>query len=373
MDKRKRNLLIIDNTSRSRNLLKDSLRDHFMCFDVDTGEKGLKVVTEVGKRLSAVLINLVMSRVSAVTILQEMNKAGLIPGLPVIVLVAAKAADEEKECYQLGAMDVIHKPYDPSSVLRHIRRAIEIQERVKKDSTGADPVSVLSRMIMQQSRALERQKDNNDHIVDAICSIVEFRHLESGFHMQRIREFTRILASLVMNNYPEYGITPDSIDIIVQAAAWHDIGKIVIPDAIILKPGKLTADEFDVMKSHTTRGAEILETMLDKEDTELFRICSDVARHHHEKFDGGGYPDKLVGDAISMPSQICGLADIYDALNSDRSYKAAVSPDRAFEMIVGGETGAFNPKLLNCFKMGRAELEGYAVRTREEEKAQLEG
>ncbi len=371
-DKRKRNILIIDNTSRSRNLLKDSLRDHFMCFDVDTGEKGLKVVTEAGTRLSAVLINLVMSRVSAVTLLQEMNKQKLIPGLPVIVMLPAKAEEEEKQCYGLGAVDIIHKPYDPTSVVRHIRSAIDLAERLKKDSTGADPVSVLSRIIMQQSRDIERQKDNNNHIVDAICTIVELRHLESGFHMQRIREFTRILASLIMNNYPEYGITPDQIDIIVQAAAWHDIGKIVIPDAIIMKPGKLTADEFDVMKSHTTRGAEILGNMLDKNDTRLFSICSDVARHHHEKYDGGGYPDRLSGDTISMPAQICGLADIYDALNSDRAYKSAVPPDRAFEMIVSGETGAFNPKLLNCFKMGRAELEGYAVRTRQEEKAQQE-
>ncbi|MCR4764486.1 MAG: HD domain-containing protein [Lachnospiraceae bacterium] len=373
MDKRKRNILIIDNTGKSRNLLKDSLRDHFMCFDVDTGEKGLRVVTEVGNRLSAVLINLVMSRVNAEMILTEMNKQKLIPGLPVIVMLPAKAAEEENRVYGLGAMDVIHKPYDPTSVVRHIRSAIDMEERLRKDSTGADPVSVLSRMIMQQSRDIERQRDNNNHIIDAICSIVEFRHLESGFHMQRIREFTRILASLVMNNYPEYGISPGKIDIIVQAAAWHDIGKLVIPDAIILKPGKLTADEFDVMKSHTTRGAGILETMLDKNDTELFSICSDVARHHHEKFDGGGYPDKLVGDTISMPAQICGLADIFDALNSDRSYKAAVSPDRAFEMIVSGETGAFNPKLLNCFKMGRAELEGYATTTRQQEKAQQEG
>ena len=373
MDSRKRNILIIDNTSRSRNLLKDSLRDHFMCFDVDTGEKGLKVVTEVGNRLAAVLINLVMSRVNAEAILTEMNKLKLIPGLPVIVMLPGKATEEEKKCYQLGAMDIIHKPYDPTSVVRHIRSAIELQDRLRKDSTGADPVSVLSRMIMEQSRDIERQRDNNNHIVDAICSIVEFRHLESGFHMQRIREFTRILASLIMNNYPEYGITPARIDIIVQAAAWHDIGKIVIPDAIILKPGKLTADEFDVMKSHTTRGAEILEMMLDKNDTELFSICSDVARHHHEKFDGGGYPDKLSGDTISIASQICGLADIYDALNSDRSYKSAVSPDRAFEMITSGETGAFNPKLLNCFRIGRAEMEGYAIRTRQEEKAQQEG
>ena len=372
MDKRKRNILIVDNTGRSRNLLKDSLRDHFMCFDVDTGEKGLKVITEAGSRLSAVLINLVMSKISAETILQEMSRLKLIPGLPVIVMLPAKATEEENKCYQLGAMDIIHKPYDPTSVVRHIRSAIELQDRLKKDSTGADPVVVLSRLIMQQSRDVEHQKDNNNHIVDAICSIVEFRHLESGFHMQRIREFTRILASLVMNNYPEYGITPEQIDIIVQAAAWHDIGKLVIPDAIILKPGKLTADEFDVMKSHTTRGAEILESMLDREDRQFFDICSDVARHHHEKFDGGGYPDKLSGDAISMPAQICGIADIYDALNSDRSYKAAVSPERAFEMIVGGETGAFNPKLINCFQMGRAELEGYAIRTRQEEKAQQE-
>ena len=373
-ENRKGNILIIDNVSRSRNLLKDSLQDHFMCFDVDTGEKGLKVIKEVGSRLSAVLINLTMSRVSAATILTEMNELKLIPGLPVIVLVPAKSTDEEKNCYQLGAVDVILKPYDPTSVVRHIKRAIEMQLRLKTDSTGADPITVLSRIILDQSRNIEKLKDNNSHIVDAVCSIVEFRHLESGFHMQRIREFTRILSSLVMNNYPEYKITPDKIDIIVQAAAWHDIGKLVIPDAIILKPGKLTSDEFDVMKSHTTRGAEILEAMLDKSyDPELFSICSDVARHHHEKFDGGGYPDKLSGDTISMPAQICGLADIYDALNSDRSYKAAVSPDRAFEMIIDGETGAFNPKLLNCFKMGRADIEGYAIRTRQEEKAQQDG
>ncbi|MCR5303918.1 MAG: HD domain-containing protein [Lachnospiraceae bacterium] len=195
-------------------------------------------------------------------------------------------------------------------------------------------------------------------IIDILGTIVEFRNLETVTHVKRIRAITHILGSCYMRVEKNSGLTPEMVDEIAKAAVLHDVGKIAIPDSILLKPGKLTRDEFDLMKTHTTKGAEIVDRILDGREPDTYMTyCRDIAKYHHEKYDGRGYPEGLKGDRIPLAAQFVSLADCYDALISERVYKAAYSKEEAFDMIKGGECGIFNPRLMNCFIISKAEIE----------------
>lgn len=195
----------------------------------------------------------------------------------------------------------------------------------------------------------EKQKHMNEVLIDSLSNIVEFRNLESEQHIKRIRELSICLGTCVMNLYPEYELTPEKLEIIGWSSSLHDIGKIVIPDHIILKAGKLTEDEYEVIKSHTTKGAEIIEKVIRLNNELFYEYAYDIARHHHEKYDGNGYPDGLKGEEISIAAQIVSLVDVYDALTSKRVYKAAYSTDKAYQMIINGQSGVFSSKLLKAF------------------------
>lgn len=190
--------------------------------------------------------------------------------------------------------------------------------------------------------------------------MVECRNLESGEHVKRVKGFTRILAEQAMKDYPEYGLTPELIDMIFSASALHDVGKIAISDGILLKPGRLTKEEFDIMKTHTIKGCEVLEHIEDVWDETYGRISYEICRSHHERYDGRGYPDGLEGENIPVSAQLVSLADVYDALVSERVYKKAYSLEEAFRMIQAGECGVFSPKLLECFSRAREKFEQLA-------------
>ncbi len=196
----------------------------------------------------------------------------------------------------------------------------------------------------------------NNQLIDVLSSLVESRDLESGNHIHRIKRVTEILLKEVSSSYPEYALDDDEIDVIVSASAMHDIGKIAIPDMILLKPGKLTADEFDLMKLHTVKGAEIINNASLIQDEKYYNYCYDICLHHHERYDGKGYPEGLKGDDISLAAQVVSVADVYDALVSKRCYKDAYPEDETIRMILDGECGNFNPKLLECLKKCRGQL-----------------
>lgn len=184
--------------------------------------------------------------------------------------------------------------------------------------------------------------------------------LESGQHIERVKGYTKLLAEQLMKDYPEYGLTSDKVSVITSASALHDIGKIAIPDAILMKPGKLTQEEFEYMKSHTTKGGEILNSIKNVWDEEYGKVSYEICRHHHERYDGRGYPDGLKGEQIPLSAQIVSIADVYDALVNERVYKSAFPKEKAFQMIVTGECGVFSPKLLDCFWNARRAFERLA-------------
>lgn len=211
-----------------------------------------------------------------------------------------------------------------------------------------------------KKKQLQCLKEINNDIIDILSTVVEFRSVESGDHVRRIKGFTKIMLNYVNNMYQDVNYTPELIDVISSASSMHDIGKIAIPDSILLKPGKLTNEEFDIMKTHTTRGCDILKSMKTLQDERYYKYSYEICRFHHERYDGRGYPDGLKGDEIPLEAQIVSVADVYDALVSKRVYKDAYSLNAAHEMILNGECGVFSPKLMKCFRLAKNEMERFS-------------
>ena len=370
-------LFIIDDTEVNRAILVEMFKDEFEIVEADDGDTGLKAIAETGdaKKIAAVLLDIIMPRVDGFAVLDQLVKKELHEKFPVILITAETATDIEREAYQKGAQDVIHKPFDPVIVRKKVDRAIELSEhRNELEERVAQQTQAIHKqfqaLIAQQeklNKANAELQDNNNRIIEVLCTIVEFRNMESGQHLQRIKGIVKIIATTLMHSFPQYGLNDHLIEVITNASAMHDVGKITIPDSILMKPGRLTADEFEVMKSHTTRGGEIVKMLKDLQDEEYLKISFDIARHHHERYDGNGYPDRLKGDEISIAAQLTSIADVYDALCSDRVYKSAYSPEKAHEMILAGECGVFNPDLLTSFELSRPELEALIAMTNAEE------
>lgn len=184
--------------------------------------------------------------------------------------------------------------------------------------------------------------------------------MESGDHINRIKGFTKILLKYVNEMYEDVDYSPETMEVISSAAAMHDVGKIAIPDSILLKPGKLTPEEFNEMKQHTVKGCEILDSMATLQDENYSKYSYEICRYHHERYDGKGYPDGLKGDEIPLAAQIVSVADVYDALISKRVYKDAYSVEEAYQMILNGECGVFSPKLMECFTRAQKEMEEFS-------------
>ncbi|MCR4992130.1 MAG: response regulator [Lachnospiraceae bacterium] len=367
-----KNILIVDDTEINRGVLSEIFTGEYGILEAENGRKALEIIAVKRDSIAAVLLDIVMPEMDGYRLLEELTKHKITNKIPILMITADGSADAERKCYEHGASDVIHKPFDRFIVSYKVKRAIELFEsRSELERKIVDQTRVLRKQYMVLKKQEERLKETNARVIDTICTIVEFRNLESGYHLKRIKGFVQILANTAMRNYPEFGLTPHRIDVITNASAMHDIGKITVPDSILLKPGRLTDDEFDIMKSHTTRGCEIVKMLADLQDQEYLEVSYDICRHHHEKYDGKGYPDGLRGEEISIAAQLTSLADVYDALVSDRVYKSAFSPSKAYEMIKNGESGIFSTKMLACFDIARPEMEAVVARTKAEEEANI--
>lgn len=361
-------ILIVDDSEINREVLKEIFKEEYTILEAENGKSAIEMVVKSRTFLTAILLDINMPEMDGFAVLVEIGKVKLVDKIPVIMITSDTSPETERKCYEQGVADVICKPFDAVVVKRKVGRSIEILLAKKRLEDQVDTQTKLLRAQFQQlQKQQEVLKKNNAMIVEKICTIVEFRNLESGYHLRRIHEFVSILGKYVMSYYPEYGLTQHQIEVMADASAMHDIGKITVPDTILLKPGRLTRDEFEVMKSHTTRGCDIIRMLADIQDKEYFEYSYDICRHHHEKYDGNGYPDGLKGEEISIAAQLTGLADVYDALISERVYKAAYSMDKAFGMIVNGECGVFNPKLINCFRQAKLEMNNAFIKTKMKE------
>jgi putative two-component system response regulator len=259
--------------------------------------------------------------------------------------------EQKQRGYDLGVIDYITKPFEAYVVRRRVQNVVDLYyHRSNLELTAKSQAKRLREQYLKLN-------DMNEKIVNTLGTIVEFRNMESGLHVLRMKEFTRILIEYMMDNYSEYLLTKDDVDAIVYAAAMHDIGKIHVSDAILLKPGPLTVEEFEAVKVHTTKGADMLRELSTIDDPVYLRYCSEIALSHHERFDGRGYPNGLWGNEIPISAQVVSLVDVYDALVSKRVYKEAYSKEESYNMIMDEQCGVFNPKLLDAFEYCRDKIE----------------
>ena len=333
-------VLIVDDDEMNRAVLTNIFSPDYSIETAENGEEGLSSLDRLEGKICAILLDVVMPVMDGMTVLKELFRKNLTSRIPVFLITGETDNHIIRKAYDLGVMDVISKPVSSYIVKRRINSVIELfmaRQRL------AETVNWQKDEILQQARQILKL---NTGMIESLSTAIEFRSGESGEYVRRIHDITRLFltCSSIGRNFSK-----ETINDISLASIMHDVGKISIPDAILNKPGKLTAEEFDIMKTHTTHGAGLLGQIPQMRDLPFFKYAFDIARHHHERWDGRGYPDGLKGDEIPVWAQIVSIADVYDALVSKRVYKEAYSFDKASAMIRNGECGTFNPELLDCF------------------------
>ncbi len=347
----KNQILIVDDVEMNRELLTDILSDEYVILTASNGVEAVDIMEKHHDDIVAVLLDIVMPEMDGYEVLYRFRKKNWLGLTSVLVISGEKDKDSERRCLDLGAFDFIGKPFDPNIVKKRVENAVELVAYRKH----------LEKKVESQTRSISRYanrlKAMNDNIISVLGSVVESRNLESGEHIYRVQTYSKILGTEIMKRYPEYKLDAEKVHLITSASALHDLGKISIPDSVLLKPGKLTDEEFALMKEHSNLGYEIIQNIGRAWDKKYAKVSGEIAHYHHERWDGRGYPAKLKGDEIPIAAQIVSIADVYDALVNERCYKKAFPKDKAFEMIMNGECGIFSPKLLDCFKRVRRKFE----------------
>ena len=357
--------LVVDDVELNREILTEMLEDDYRIVEAENGAEALKLIDQYDKEIAVILLDLVMPEVTGIEVLERLHADGRIEKYPILIISGETDPGIEEKCLSLGVSDFIKKPFN--SVL--------VKHRVKNSEALTSSRYHLEEKVAEQTEKLREQAESlkiknnqleemNDRTIELLATVVEARSLESGTHVKRVKGFTRILAETMLEKYPECGLDEHSINTIESASSMHDVGKIMISDAVLNKPGKLTPEEFDYMKTHTIRGCEVLENSRYMWEEDYYRYCWDICRYHHEKWDGRGYPEGLKGDEIPLSAQLVSVADCYDALTTERVYKRAFSNDEAYEMITTGQCGEFSPKILDCLHACRESFAEYANRNK---------
>lgn len=331
----KNKILIIDDSNFNCELLSAILGNEYTYDFVYDGYKALEKLSKEND-IDIILLDINMPKISGLEILEILNKQNIISKIPVIIISSENDNNFIQKAYELGASDYITRPFSNIVVKHRVRNTLMLYSTQKR------------LMNLVEAQIYEREKTNNA-MISIFSNIIELRNHESKSHTLNVQTITSLLFhQLTKSN--QYNISENDISLISTLAALHDIGKIKIPESILNKPGKLTNEEWKIMKKHTLDGEEILLEANIDQNSKFMHIARDICRHHHEKYDGLGYPDGLKGDDIPLSAQVVSLADVYDALTSDRCYKKAYSHEEAIQMILNGECGAFNPILLDCLK-----------------------
>ena len=335
MSNERAKILIVDDDAMNRVVLSDLLSDEYDIIEAKDGDEALEILEKQAKEITLVLLDMVMPGRDGLEVLKIMNEKDWIKGTPVVMISAETSTPQVEKAFSLGVTDFIYRPFDQMVVQTRVRNTINLYVKQMQ----------LSELVTD--KIYERTR-NSDMLISILSHIVEFRNGESGQHVLHIKKITDILLRALLKRTQEYKITEEEIGTIATASSMHDIGKITIPDEILNKPGKLTKEEFDIMKQHSMNGAKMLDAIQFFKNEPLMKFAYDICRWHHERWDGRGYPDGLKGDEIPISAQVVSVADVYDALTSERCYKKAFSHEKALEMIRNNECGVFNPLLLEC-------------------------
>ena len=333
----KQTILIADDSEMNRAILTDMLEDEYIILEAEDGVEAVSILQKHENEISAVLLDIVMPNMDGFGVLKIMNQQRWIEDIPVIMISSESGASQVERAYALGIADFINRPFNMPIVHRRLVNTMLLYAKQKK----------LAALVAEQVYENEKQ---SAMMIDILSHIVEFRNGESALHVVHVHTLTELMLSHLIQLTDRYPLTQADISMISRASALHDIGKISIPSEILNKPGRLTFEEFAAMKIHTTIGAEMLKELTAYQNEPLVKTAHDICRWHHERYDGHGYPDGLKGDEIPISAQIVALADVYDALTSERVYKKAYSHDVAIHMILNGECGTFNPLLMQCLE-----------------------
>ena len=331
----KSQILLVDDSKMNRMMLKEILGGDYSILEAENGQECLEKMQAEAGNIALVLLDINMPVMDGFEVLKAMNANHTIEDTPVIMISSEDSDAAIRRSYELGASDYVNRPFDARIVYRRVTNTIKLYAKQRR----------LVQMVSDQIRARE---NNTDTLVGVLSHIVEFRNGESGAHVRHIRIITEMLLHRLLEISSNYAITAEQQDLIPLASALHDIGKIGIDEKILNKPGKLTPEEFKVIQTHSMLGAKMLHDLDQFAEQPLLQTAYEIARWHHERWDGRGYPDGLKGDEIPISAQLVSLADVYDALTSERCYKKAFSHEKAVQMILNGECGAFNPLLLQC-------------------------
>ena len=339
----KTQILLVDDSNMNRMLLREILGDGYHILEAENGQECLETLRAEAGNIALVLLDINMPGMDGFEVLKAMNANHTIEDTPVIMISSEDSDAAIRRSYELGASDYVNRPFDARIVYRRVTNTIKLYAKQRR----------LVQMVSDQIRARE---NNTDMLVGVLSHIVEFRNGESGAHVRHIRIITELLLHRLLEISSNYSITAEQQDLIPLASALHDIGKIGIDEKVLNKPGKLTPEEFKVIQTHSMLGAKMLHDLDGFAEQPLLQTAYEIARWHHERWDGRGYPDGLKGDEIPISAQLVSLADVYDALTSERCYKKAFSHEKAVQMILNGECGAFNPLLLQCLTDIQADL-----------------
>ena len=331
----KQQILIVDDSEMNREILTEMLQDDFRILEAENGEEALKMLKQYDTGISLMLLDIVMPVMNGFEVLAAMAREHWMDDIPVIMISSEGSEEYIRRAYEMGIADYIRRPFDAKIVYQRVFNTIKLYAKQR-------------RLISLVADQIYEKEKNNRMMVGILSQIVEFRNGESGPHVLHIQTLTRLLLERLVQKTGQYGLSWSEQYMISMASALHDIGKIGIDEKILNKPGKLTKEEFDIMKTHTLIGATMLENLKMYQGEILLEVAYQICRWHHERYDGKGYPDGLVGEEIPISAQVVSLADVYDALISDRVYKKAYSHEQAVKMILNGECGAFNPVLLEC-------------------------
>lgn len=342
-EKNRQKILIVDDSEMNRSLLSDMLEDEYEIMEAADGDEAVTILSVHYTEIDLVLLDVIMPKMDGFCVLAMMQENQWIEDVPVIMISSESSSAFLEKAYALGATDYISRPFDVAVVHRRVVNTLLLYDKQKK----------LVDLVTEQ--IYEKEKSNR-MMVNILSHIVEFRNGESGNHVLNINIITDLLLRRLVQMTDQYGLSMADIHLIAMASALHDVGKIAIPYKVLNKPGRFTDEEFAIMKTHSMQGAQVLEKVTLYKDEPLIRTAYEIARWHHERWDGRGYPDGLKGEEIPISAQVVSVADVYDALTSERVYKKAFSHEEALRMILNGECGAFNPVLMDCLKESAPQL-----------------
>ena len=355
----KETILIVDDSALNRMVLIEILgKENYTFLEAENGQQAVELL-DCHPEVDLLLLDITMPEIDGFGVLEIMNQYHWIEETPVIMISAEDAYSFIERAYDLGASDYITRPFDARVVCRRVSNTLMLYAKQKR----------LVQMVAEQ--VCEKEKVSNT-MISILSHIVEFRNNESGLHVVHIRTITELLLRRLRKKTDQYPLTEADISLISTASALHDIGKINIPEQILNKPGRLTKEEFEIIKTHSAVGEHMLRQIPFNQNEPLVKVAREICRWHHERWDGRGYPDGLKGDEIPISAQVVSLADVYDALTSERCYKAAFDHETALNMIVNGECGAFNPLLLECLMDGADQIKQAMQETEEEKQKDAE-